>query len=237
MFRRALTLVVGLGAVLPGRVEAACPARSDADVTARITEVDAIIDAHAGDLDLWYSGFSSLHLFTIATSATLYNVFEDRNVQRQAALTAFSSSLGAISLAMVTPPLIAARDTLDARPRETPADRRAYLAAAEAILDRQRARTRFTKSWWARGISLAYVTASSLVVWLAFDRPLGALQNLAGGLTIGQGQIYFHPTGAADAYDAYEARHGCRETPVTARVGPDWTVAPAPGGLGFVLRF
>jgi len=59
---------------------------------------------------------------------------------------------------------------------------------------------------------------------------------------IGQGRMLLHPTGAADAWDAYRARYieGCGR-PTGRRVapppGPSVQIAGSPGGLGLSITF
>lgn len=242
-----LPLCLGLTSALlasPRPAAAECKPPSDAQVQARIAELDAIFEDHAPAMDLWWTGFLGLHA-TMAAAMSVVQNYQSDAAREETAVGIVGSALGATTLFLVTPPLLEAEAALVPLPRDTPAARRRYLAQAERLLAEQARKSRFADSWLARGIAFAYTTGAALFVWFALDRPLGALRNFVGGLVIGQGRIMLHPTGAADAWDEYRAHYveGCGAPRPPRRAAPDpgpgleLGLGGAPGGLALTVRF
>lgn len=221
-----------------------CEPRSDAEVSARLQAVEGIFEDHAPAMNLWWTGFVGLHASMAAGMSVVQN-YQSEHARQETAVGIVGSALGAATLFLVTPPIIERERRLGPTPQDDPTARRRYLAAAERLLEAQANKTRFAQSWLARGIAFAYTTGAAIFVWLALDRPLGAVRNFVGGLVIGQGRILLHPSGAAEAYAAYRERYAgpCgAEVPAARRrppadVGPKLGFAGGPRGLALTLTF
>lgn len=193
-------------------------------------------------MNAWWTGFMGLHMTMAATMTTLQN-FQAEPARQETAVGIVGSSLGALTLLLVTPPLLQAETRLGPIPLDTEQGRLQYLTQAEALLRAQANKTNFTRSWFARGVAFAYTTAAALFVWRVLDRPRGGLRNFVGGLVIGQARIMLHPTGAAEAWQAYQARYldGCGAGPVsrleTEAPAPQLQFGAGPRGVAFTLRF
>lgn len=241
--RARVALVASLlGATSSVALAEPCPPPTDLQIEARITEVNRIFDDHEGPMTWWWTGFMGFHAAMAAGMSIVYNT-QDSHARQETAVGLVGSALGATTLFFVDPPLMRRASDLDPLPRDTPDARRRYLKVAESMLEEQANKSRFARSWLAHGMAFAYTTGAAIFVWLALDRPIGGLRNFLGGLVIGQGRILLHPTGAADAWDAYEERHieNCGEAPETARVTPDpWPqiqFGGAPGGISVTITF
>lgn len=233
----AVSILV-LTAAVPAR--AACPPADPATLTERQAALERIFEDHAGDMDLWWTGFMGLHMGMVVAGGVIAQQ-QQGDARNETLVSLLGSALGAGTLLVVTPPLLEAPTRLAPLPLDTPAQQAAWVALAERMLAEQARKSRFAKSWLARGLAFAYGVGASLVVWLAFHRPWGALRQLVGGTIIGQGRIWLHPSGAADAWDAYRGRYlgDCGAAALEPRARPPISVSvgAAAGGFGLSVRF
>lgn len=240
MQRGAAVVVAVMALGRPGL--AACPPPDAAQLQARQAALAGIFEAHAPAMDLWWSGFMGLHMGMVAATGALAQHQAGR-ARDETLVSLVGSALGAGTLLLVTPPILEAPARLAPLPLDTPAQQAAWVALAERLLAEQANKSRFAKSWLARGLAAAYGVGASLFIWLVLDRPWGAVRQLVGGAVIGQGRIWLHPTGALEAWEDYQARYleGCGDPASAAARAPARAVSlsfgAAPGGVGLTLSF
>ncbi len=198
----------------------------------RIATSESIIDAHDGDLELWFASIFGVHAAVMLGALVIANASDDDGVKNEMYTAAVGSALGIITLTTGRPPLIDADGHLAGIE-----EKKERLAVLEMLLEKSARKINFTQSWISHGASFLYSLGASLVLWFALDRKRAAITQFIGGQIIGQGRILVQPTGAADGWDDYRSEYleGCGE-PVK-REAETSGLAIEPSGFGVTLRW
>ena len=245
MRRAALALLLLAVAPRPAAAQAdgACArAPEDAEVRARLREVERRVRAHEPAVRRWWATFLFLHATMGAGQAILAASTDDGGTRAEMLVGLTSSSLALLTLLVFAPPLMGAGDGLRGLPERTPEERLRKLRIAEGALRREADGIRFTRSWLPSVASAIYVTGASLTLLFGYGEARSAYTLAAGGAILGQARLLLRPTAALGAWESYAARYadaGC--APSAARPGATravrWALTPWGLGLGLVLSF
>jgi hypothetical protein len=80
------------------------------------------------------------------------------------------------------------------------------------------------------------VSASSLVLALAYKRIASSIVTLVSGVGITEAQIFTRPTAAIDDWRAYQQGAWASTSPATGQ-RMTWSVVAHPGGVGLAAAF
>lgn len=203
----------------------------DDELDRRIAKAESVIDAHDGNLGLWFGAIFGVHSAVMLGAIAIANASDDDGVKKEMFTAAVGSALGIITLTTGRPPLIDADGHLAGID-----EKKQRLAMLEYLLEKSARKITFTQSWISHTASFLYSLGASLVLWFAFDRKRAAITQFIGGQIIGQGRILVQPTGAVDGWDDYRGEYleGCGE-PVKREETS--AIAIEPAGLGFTVRW
>lgn len=233
----ALAAAVSEGRAAAADCQVAAPVGED-QMRARLSEIESIFARREPEMRIWFGSFAALHTVMAGASVALAVDEDDPDTRGAVWMGAAGSALALVTLLAAQPPLLRARVDLEGWPDETEDALRSKLAFAEARLRKSAKAARGLRSAWPRILSGVYSLGSAAFVWLAFDRPLGAVQQMGGGILIGQGRISLHPIGIAEDWEQYAQTYGsCDGGAIESASTPSWSFAPSPGGLGLQVRF
>lgn len=212
---------------------------SDAEVRQRLEILETLIQQNEPAVRRWFTTFALLHS-AMLSGALIFAISTDQPAFRDTMIVgSISSGLALASLVVFIPPLMGAGDTLRSYPDGTPAERFTKMRVAEDILQRASGSVDFLHGWFPATASTVYVLAASQILLLGLEQLGGALSHSIGGAILGLGRILLHPTSPRDAWRRYTRRYpdaACEE-PIPPPAETSWQFAPAPGGLGFTVRF
>jgi len=227
-----------LASIAPAAAEPREP-ESDAEVTRRLTFIEARLERATPSACLWWSAWYYGYVAVAVGQAGVALATTNRGLRIDSAVGAAFSSLGVLGLGVSGFPPLHAAATLRAFPAGTPAERRSKLARGERLLAGAAAAEVGGRSWVAHVAGIGLTLTSSLVLALAYKRVVSSVVTLVSGVGITEAQIFTRPTAAIDDWSAYQrgasgtstAAGGRRGTPVT------WTVVAQPGGVGLAAAF
>jgi len=214
------------------RAEPPIATADDADVSARLAWIEGVLERDEPRARLWRSGWLGAYgAVTLAEGALLANA-QTSSDRINAAINAGKAGI-AFTFVLVSPSTGSTASTiLRALPEGTPAERRAKLARAEALLSASAKEERDGRGWFPQIGGALLNVGGAWLSWATTHGSSGAgWFGLLSGVAVGEAQILTTPSGAMRAWEAY-ARRGS-----AARLGPvpapsmGLSIAPSVGGV------
>lgn len=175
----------------------------DVEVASRIDFIQARLDRAEAPARKWRTGWLiGFGVLTVGQGA-ISVITDDPGLRIDNRVGGAGSLLGFVNVLVVPMHTRSAAGELRSIPDETPEQRREKLQKAEGLLSRNAKEARLATAWWSRSLSASVPTASSLLLWLRYDRPASAALNLGAGLLIGQSQISTYPRYAIRDWSDY----------------------------------
>jgi hypothetical protein len=130
-------------------------------------------------------------------------------------------------------------DELRGLPEGTPAERRAKLGRAEALLRRNAAESARRHDVLRHLFTVAVPLASGLFIGLYYDDWEQAALSTSVAIAVGEATIWTQPWAAADDLAEYERRFGGPVPAVSpaSAGGPTWRLLPTPAGAWLLVEF
>jgi len=213
---------------------------SDADLDARLTWLDRVLDREGLATRVWrgtwigfYSGATALETLL----AVLANTPDKRGARIDDGINVAKAALG-LGFTLLGPADAGPRaDVARAMPTSTRAQRLAKLHYAEASLQAIAAEERSRRGWFGLIGGALVNAAGGWVDWAAI-KGNGALGwiNVTTGIAVAQIQFHTQPTGAIRAWDAYKragAGASLGDPPAVLR----WSIRPSASGVAVQATF
>jgi hypothetical protein len=237
--RCVATALITAAALLSGAPVAAEPPApaSDAEVSRRLAFIEARLARATPSACLWWSAWYYGYVVVTVGEAGVALVTTNRGLRTDTAVGAAFASLGVLGLGVFAFPPRYAAATLSDLPSGTPAERRRKLARGERLLGDGARAEAGGRSWVAHLAGTAVTLSSSLVLALAYKRPLSGLVTLVSGVGITEAQIFTRPTAAIDDWRAYQQGAWSGSTPATGASPRPWSLIAQPGGMGIAAAF
>ncbi|MDQ3033224.1 MAG: hypothetical protein M3Y87_12470 [Myxococcota bacterium] len=248
-----ITLLAALARPATARADEprACPseAPSDAEVVRRLGWLERRIDAAERDTRLWFTGFVAFQSVLVGVELTLLLSAPTDQDRIDPAVSLLGATVGLTTILALSPPILGAGDLLRSLPRDTPGARLDAMRIAEERLRASAERSSGQRGLVASVASILYTETAALTL-LFLGELRGAYMQAGGGILIGLGRIFLHPTTAIDAWRVYSARHpdaACapgglallvepREDDLRFAIGPT-ALGPGAGGFALTLAF
>ena len=224
-----LTLAIALLGAVPSQLP---PPRDEADaqVAARLKEIERALDEGETAAQLWWSGWV-FGLTTAAAGQAVASVSVSARAQPLFQVGALKAGLGAASVVLVPFPAAFGPAKLRAFRDGTAAERLEKLQTGEQLLRKAAAIERLGRSWVPRVGGLLLNSSASLWLWLREGRPASAAISFALGTAVGEVKIWTQPTAAIDAEALLAAPSAMALGQAPRGPALRWTLAPVPGGL------
>jgi hypothetical protein len=232
----AAVLLASCGACLAQAAPPVPPDPGDAEVTARLASIRATLDRGKVTANVWWIGWIAIQGGSTAAFGAL--AIADRR-SPDMPVDAVNAGVSAIGLTMlIVMPFVPAYAPYELRklPEDTPAARRAKLAAAEDWLRRSAETEELGCGWLVHLLNFGVAAAGGLLLAFAFETTdwRDGLYNFTLLFATGELQVATQPTRAMRGWKAYERRYA--PVPQAAdRV--EISAFAAPGAAAVSIRF
>lgn len=237
-----LVLAAGLLASALSAAAAEAPPLDDATVVRRLEFLEARLEAGRRPAQLWQRGWPAFYAASTFVSTAL--ALEATSPEERAGQVVNAAQSGLGLLDMLVLEQIDAQygiDPLRTLPAGTPAERRARLAAAEALLRRNAARAESRHDWLRHSLGAAVALAGGLVLGLGYDEWPDAAVSTSVSLAVSEINIWTEPARAVDDLAAYErlVRGSSQKSPDVRDESraPSFRFVGAPAGIALRMGF
>jgi hypothetical protein len=220
-----------LGVALIGARAASAQDGDDAQVSARLQQLETSFEEDEIHADVWFNGWLGIFTASALGSATL-SLTSTPDVAPVWRIGALRSGLGMFSVLLAPCPACSAPPMLRQLPASTPEERLRKLRIAEEQLHRAATMERLTRSWIGHTGSIVVSAAFSLWIWRGYHHGGAALLSFGSGILVSEAKIFTAPTRAIDDEAALAA--GLPIAPHESlghQLLPRFSIAPIPNGV------
>lgn len=215
-------------------------ADDEAQVRARLQYVESELQDHEFATQAHYYGYGVGYMAVLTYLGVRINSTSRDKAKQSFAVGIVGSSLGLALGALRLPALVVAEEQLAAMPSSTEAEARAKLDHAEMLYASASMNVDKAKSWFQHVLAGVWSLGAMAFTYFVIDDIGGVIQQLIGGIVLGQGRPFLYPSGIRDSYKRYQAlkaSNRCIEDLMREPEEAAAAISVEVAGNGLVLRF
>jgi hypothetical protein len=208
---------------------------SDAEVSARLVDIQTSLENRRKHADYWYYGWISFYAATVVGQGVIGYTSDSEKIRAGQYVGAGTSTLAVIGMLISPIPTGSVADDVNALPRGTPEEREASLAEAERIFATTQQAEVNARRWTEHALGFLVSGSAAAFMYFRYDDWENALMKIGSGLLFGQTRPLTGPIANHDFWPSYQPATPPLPTSVTGF--ESLRLYPTPKGVMATVQF